>query len=164
MRFFVTGDVPRQKLINVLILMFLGYTTLLCLSNGMMYFSRMDLTPASVVAYYAGSEADFIPAKSYDSLLEVTHFHLFAMGMLILTLTHLMLMTNLSIDLKIWLSSLIYLSALADELAGWLVRFIHPGFAYFKIASFLTLEFSLIALVIIIFLSLVQSRYRQKSR
>jgi hypothetical protein len=161
MRFFVTGDVPRQKLINALILMFLGYTALLCVSNALMYFSRMSLYPDSVIMYYAGSEADFMPPKSYDSLLEITHFHLFAMGMLILTLTHLMLMTNLPTRLKIWLSAIIYLSALADELAGWLIRFIHPGFAYFKIASFLTLEIALIVLVIVISLSLIQSRYRQ---
>jgi hypothetical protein len=80
------------------------------------------------------------------------------MGMLIVTLTHLMLMTDFSVRLKIWLSSLTYLSALADEAGGWLVRFVHPLFAYFKIAAFLMLELSLAALLCVVIFSLIQAR------
>ena len=158
MRFFVTGEQNRQSLLNSLILMFLVYIALLWISNGMMYFHKMGLTAESVVSYYLGSEQDFSQPKSYQSLLEVSHFHLFAMGMLILTLTHLMLMTNLPLKLKIWISFLIYLSAIADEAGGWLVRYVHPDFAYFKIGSFLLLEFSLATLIVIVGLSLIQSR------
>lgn len=164
MRFFVTGEQNRQLMINALVLMFLGYILLLWISNGMMYFHRMDLSADSVVAYYLGSEEDFTQPKSYQSLLEVTHFHLFAMGMLIVTLTHLMLMTDLPVLLKVWLSALVYVSAIADEVAGWLVRFVHPYFAYFKIGSFLLLELSLGALVILVSLSLIQSRRRTTLR
>lgn len=160
MRFFVTGEQNRQLLLNTLILMFLGYILLLWVSNGMLYFLKMDLTPASVVSYYLGSEQDFSQPKSYQSLLEVSHFHVFAMGMLVLTLTHLMIMSNISVLLKVWLSALVYLSAIADEAAGWLVRFVHPAFAYFKIASFLILEASLAALIIIIFVSLFSVRQK----
>ncbi len=158
MRYFVTGEQYRKSLLNTLVLMFLGYVALLWLSNGLLYFHHMDLTPKSVIAYYLGSEQDFTQPKSYQGMLEVSHFHLFAMGMLVVTLTHLMLMTNFSYRLKIWLSTLIYLSAIADEAAGWLVRFAHPLFAYFKIASFLLLEFSLAALVIIITFTLIRAR------
>jgi hypothetical protein len=160
MRFFVTGEQQRKALLNALVLMFLGYTVLLWLSNGLMYFHRMDLTPASVIAYYLGSEEQFTQPRSYEGMLEVSHFHLFSMGMLVLTLTHLMLMTVFSTRLKIWISVLTYSSALADEAGGWLVRFVHPAFAYFKIAAFLLLEFSLLALVVIVSFSLIQARYR----
>lgn len=160
MRFFVTGEQNRQLMLNSLILMFLGYVALLWLSNGMMYFHKMNLTPESVVSYYLGSEEDFTQPRSYQSLLEVSHFHLFAMGMLILTLTHLMLMTNLPTMMKIWVSGLVYVSAIADEAAGWLVRFVHPDFAYFKIGAFILLELSLALLVVVVSLSLIQSRSR----
>jgi hypothetical protein len=158
MRYFVTGEQHRKSLLNALVLMFLGYIALLCVSNAMLYFHHMDLTAKSVVAYYLGSEELFTQPKSYQGMLEVSHFHLFAMGMLAVTLTHLMLMTNFSTRLKIWLSSLTYLSALADEAGGWLVRFVHPLFAYFKIASFLLLETSLVALVVIVAFALIQAR------
>ena len=158
MRYFVTGEQQRKSLLNALVLMFLGYIVLLWLSNGMMYFHHMDLTPDSVIAYYLGSEEQFIPPRSYQGMLEVSHFHLFSMGMLIVTLTHLMLMADFSVRLKIWLSSLTYISALADEAGGWLVRFVNPLFAYFKIAAFLLLELSLAALLIIVILSLIRAR------
>lgn len=158
MRFFVTGEQNRQSLLNALILMFLGYIALLWLSNGMLFFHKMGLTAEAVTSYYLGSEKDFTQPKSYQSLLEVSHYHVFAMGMLVLTLTHLMLMTDLSVRLKIILSGLIYLSAIADELGGWFVRYLHPGFAYFKITAFILLEVSLAALIIIVCLSLIQAR------
>ncbi len=160
MRFFVTGEQNRQLLLNALILMFLGYIALLWISNGLLYFHKMDLTAASVKAYYLGSEQDFSQPRSYQSLLEVAHFHLFAMGMLVLTLTHLMLMTDLPVRLKVWLSASIYCSAIANEAAGWLVRFVHPDFAYFKIGTFLLLETSMAALIVIVGISLYQARRR----
>ncbi len=164
MRFFATGEQNRQLLMNSLILMFLGYIFLLWISNGLMYFHKMDLTPASVVSYYLGSEEDFTQPKSYQSLLEVSHFHLFAMGMLVLTLTHLMIMTQLSTLVKVWLSALIYLSAIANEAAGWLIRYAHPDFAYFKIASFILLELSLAALILLVTLSLFYARRKMQGK
>jgi hypothetical protein len=162
MRYFVTGEQHRKSLLNALVLMFLGYIALLWLSNGLMYFHHMNLTPQSVIDYYLGSEEQFTQPRSYQGMLEVSHFHLFSMGMLVVTLTHLMLMTNFSIRLKIWLSGLIYVSAIADEAGGWLVRFVHPLFAYFKIASFVLLEFSLAALVCVIAFALLRARRNLK--
>ncbi len=164
MRFFATGEQNRQLLMNSLILMFLGYVLLLWISNGMMYFHKMALTPSSVVNYYLGSEQDFTQPRSYQSLLEVSHFHLFAMGMLVLTLTHLMIMTNLALWLKLTLSAAIYISAIVDELSGWLIRFVHPDFAYLKIISFITLELSLLALIITVMLSLLLARGNMKRK
>lgn len=158
MRYFVTGEQQRKALLNALVLMFLGYIALLWLSNALMYFHHMALTPSSVIAYYLGSEEQFTQPRSYQGMLEVSHFHLFSMGMLIVTLTHLMLMTDFSVYLKIWLSALTYLSAIADEAAGWLVRFVHPLFAYFKIAAFITLECSLLALLVVVIWALLKAR------
>ena len=158
MRYFVTGEQQRKSLLNALVLMFLGYIALLWLSNALMYFHHMDLNPSSVMAYYLGSEEKFTQPRSYQGMLEVSHFHLFSMGMLIVTLTHLMLMTDFSVRLKIRLSALTYLSALADEAGGWLVRFVDPIFAYFKVAAFLLLEFSLAALLVVVIVSLVKAR------
>lgn len=160
MRYFVTGEQHRKSLINTLVLMFLVYIALLWISNGMMYFHHMDLTPDSVIAYYLGSEQQFTQPRSYQGMLEVSHFHLFSMGMLVLTLTHLMLMTEFPVRLKIWLSGLTYAAALADEAGGWLVRFVDPLFAYFKIAAFVLLELSLAALLVVVITALIRARIR----
>jgi hypothetical protein len=158
MRFFVTGEQRRQSLLNTIVLLFLAYIALLWISNGMMYFHKMGLTADSVIEYYLGSEEKFTQPRSYQSLLEVSHFHLFSMGMLAVTLTHLLLFANVSMTLKIWLSILTFGAAIADEAAGWLVRFVHPAFAYFKIGSFLALELSLAALIFVVSASLIVQR------
>jgi hypothetical protein len=160
MRYFVTGEQHRKSLLNTLVLMFLVYIALLWVSNGMMYFHHMDLTANSVITYYLGSEEQFTQPRSYQGMLEVSHFHLFSMGMLVLTLTHLMLMTEFSVRLKIWLSSLTYGAALADEAAGWLVRFVDPLFAYFKIAAFAVLELSLGALLLVVITAMIRARVK----
>jgi hypothetical protein len=50
---------------------------------------------------------------------------------------------------KIWLIVLPFASALVDEGAGWLVRFVSPHFAVVKVGGFLMLQASLAALVIV---------------
>jgi hypothetical protein len=69
------------------------------------------------------------------------------MGILLLTLTHLMLFVPLRPDVKPWFVLVPFTAALLDEGGGWLVRFVHPAFAYVKIAGFLLLEISLAALI-----------------
>ncbi|RQW82328.1 MAG: hypothetical protein EHM62_03750, partial [Methylococcus sp.] len=52
--------------------------------------------------------------------------------------------------------------AIGDEAAGWLVRFVHPGFAYLKIGMFVTLETSLAALIGLVTWSLWRQRGAMK--
>lgn len=164
MRFFVTGEQNRQMMLNAVVLLFLGYIALFWISNGLMYFHKMGLTAPSVVEYYLGSPEKFTQPRSYQSLLEVSHFHLFSMGILVVTLAHLVLFTPLPTSLKVWLTGLTFFGAVADEAAGWLVRFAHPAFAYFKIGAFLLLELSLAALIVVVSLSLLAQRSRQRGK
>lgn len=116
-------------------------------TNFALYFSKMDLSPASVVSYYNGSEEDFRPARTYQSMVEVTHMHLPMMALVVLLLTHLVIFAPFSGAGKIAFITTTFLSALFSEGAGWLVRYVHPGFAWLKIVSFLTLQSSLVFLL-----------------
>ena len=56
----------------------------------------MGLTPRlGGRATTAATKSEFLSPRSYEGMLEVAHFHLFAMGMLLLVLTHLMLFVPL---------------------------------------------------------------------
>jgi hypothetical protein len=149
LRFVVTGEWTRNRLLQTIVVLFALYVVGLWVTNALLYFSKMGLSPDSVVAYYLGSEEQFLSPRSYQGLLEVSHFHFFAMGMLLLVLTHLMLFVPIRGSLKAWLIAVPFLAGFVDEGAGWLVRFAHPGFAYLKIAGFLLLETSLAVLVAI---------------
>lgn len=149
MRFVITGEWSKNRLLQLIIILFIIYVAMLWLTNALLYFHKMGLTYASVTEYYLGSEEKFLQPRSYQGMLEISHFHLFAMGILLLTLTHLMLFVPLRSEMKPWFVILPFTSALLDESGGWLVRFIHPAFAYVKIAGFLMLELSLAALILI---------------
>ncbi len=147
MRFVVTAEWRKNRLLQTIIVMFLVYVILLWMTNGLLYFSRMGLTYQSVVEHYLGSEYRYLGPRSYAVLLEISHFHLFAIGILLLTLTHLMLFVPLDVRLKAWLVVVPFVAGIADESAGWLIRFVSPLFAYLKIAGFVTLQTSLAVLI-----------------
>ena len=147
MRFVVTGEWSRNRLLQTIVVLYSGYVAALWVTNALLYFHKMGLDAASVVSYYLGNEELFLSPRSYQGLLEVSHFHLFAMGMLLLVLTHLMLFVPLRNNTKAWLIALPFFAAILDEGSGWLVRFVHPAFAYAKIAGFVSLQASLAALI-----------------
>ncbi len=147
MRFVVTGEWSRNRLLQMIVVLYAFYVSGLWLTNGLLYFSKMSLRTDSVVEYYLGSPERFLSPRSYLGMLEISHFHLFAMGMLLLVLTHLMLFVPIGNRVKAWLIAVPFLAAFLDEGAGWLVRFAHPGFAYLKIAGFLLLQTSLAMLI-----------------
>jgi len=148
-RFVVTGEWSRNRLLQVIVVLYCLYVTGLWLTNTFLYFDKMTLAPSSVVAYYLGDEARFLAPRSAQALLEISHFHLFAMGMLLLVLTHLMLFVPLADRTKLWLIVLPFLAAGVDEGAGWLVRFVSPAFAVLKVAGFLALQGSLATLILL---------------
>jgi len=149
LRFVVTGEWSRNRLLQIIVALYALYVAALWATNAMLYFSKMTLAPSSVVSYYLGNEAEFLSPRTYQGLLEVSHFHLFAMGMLLLVLTHLMLFVPVSGRVKAWLITVPFLAGFLDEGAGWLVRFGGPGFAWLKVAGFLLLQGSLAVLIVI---------------
>ncbi|MBI5445142.1 MAG: hypothetical protein HY900_28520 [Deltaproteobacteria bacterium] len=113
------------------------FLTGLWASNFGMYFSRMDLSPSSVVAYYRGSEETFQPARTFGSMVESSHGHFAMMAMVLLVLTHLYIFVPGPRTLKAAFVSGTFAATFLSEASGWLIRFVHPGFAILKPAAFL---------------------------
>lgn len=147
MRFVITGEWSRNRLLQTIIGLYSLYVAALWVTNALLFFDKMSLTPDSVVSYYLGNESEFRPPRSYPGMLEISHFHLFAMGMLLLVLTHLALFVPIANGKKALLVAIPFLSAALDEGGGWLVRFASPAFAWVKIAGFVGLQASLAALI-----------------
>lgn len=150
MRFVVSGEWTRNHLLKAIVWCFLAYTLLLWGSNFAMYFAKMSLSPQSVVEYYLGSEERFLQPRTAQGMMEVLHFHAFAMGILLLTLTHLLLFVPISMRVKAWGICTAFLAGIGDELAGWGVRFVHPGFAVVKIGFFVLLQAVLAWLMVLV--------------
>ncbi|HPG27667.1 MAG: hypothetical protein H6748_12915 [Spirochaetaceae bacterium] len=158
MRFTVTGEWDHNRLLQVVVVLYCFFVILLWVTNCLLYFDAMDLTTASVVDHYLGDEAEFRAPKTWRGMVELAHFHLFAMGMLMMVLTHLALFVPLPARWKAGLIVIPFFSALASEGGGWLVRYGGAGFAWTKIAGFLLLQTSLAALVAIALWSVFAGR------
>lgn len=162
MRYMQTGGFQNNPYMRLT----LGLTLLLLLAftatNFMLYFAKMNLSPSSVVSYYNGNEEEFRPARTYQSMLEVTHGHLAMMALVMLLLTHLVVFAPIRKGWKIGVIMTAFFTALGTEAAAWLVRFVHPGFAWLKVVSFVLLQITLIFLLGTLAAFLWSGRRRQK--
>jgi hypothetical protein len=130
----------------VIVLFFLFYCFAFWLTNFGLYM-EMGLSYQGVVEHYLGSPEKFTRPKSIRGLMEVSHFHLFAMGIFLVSLMHLLLFVPVNGLLKLVLIVAAFTSAFLDEASGWLIVFVSPLFAYMKITSFVVLQLSLITTI-----------------
>jgi len=140
MKYMLNGSFHSHPLMRLTLLFTLLLLVGFWISNFALYFASMNLTPQSVINYYLGAEAEYRLPRTYQSMLEVTHMHLPMMAVVMLLLTHLLIFVPLSQQVKTTIIVAAFGSALAFEAAGWLVRFVHPQFAWLKIAGFVVLQ------------------------
>ncbi len=148
MKYLQSGGYQNHPLMRLT----LGFAVLLLagfwVTNLALYFRHMTLDPATVAVYYRGNEAEFIPARSAQSLLEVTHMHLPMFALVLLLLTHLLIFVPVRFALRVTGIAVSFGSALLSEAAGWLTRFVHPGFAVLKVTMFALFQLSLGLLIL----------------
>jgi hypothetical protein len=141
----------------VIVLFFLFYCFAFWLTNFGLYM-EMGLSYQGVVEHYLGSPEKFTRPKSIRGLMEVSHFHLFAMGIFLVSLMHLLLFVPVNGLLKLVLIVAAFTSAFLDEASGWLIVFASPLFAYMKITSFVVLQLSIISTIILSVWSVAMSK------
>jgi magnesium-transporting ATPase (P-type) len=166
MKYMVNGSFLSKPLMRLTLIATLIFLATFWVTTAVMYFSKMGLTPQSVVDYYRGSEATYTPPRTFGSMLEVTHGHLPVMAMVALLLTHLFIFSGQSYRIKVWATVAFFAGAFFSEVASWLVRYVHPGFAWLKIAAFLTLQIAMAYVIWGLFklLSSGKPRKQKKSR
>ncbi|HUL77939.1 MAG TPA: hypothetical protein VL691_11800 [Vicinamibacteria bacterium] len=147
MKYLEKGGFQGHPLMRLTLALTLGLLLLFWLTNFAMYFARMSLRPSSIVAYYDGSEEDFRPPRSPESMLETAHMHLPMMAVVLLLLTHLTIFAPLPRRAKPTLIVVAFLSGVFDEGGGWLVRFVDPALAPVKVIGFVGLQLSILLLL-----------------
>lgn len=158
MRFFASSHQlqnlsPRTRVLTVL---FLIGMLLQAVSGILMHHQGAGWTPATISAYYRGSETtsesaldNLQVARSFGTLLEVAHFHLVAMPVILFIVAHLYSMTPSG--RKRSAGILCYggfVFALGDILSPFAVRYGSAAFAPVKLASFIGLEACFIAMTL----------------
>ncbi len=154
MRFLVDGDFNNGSLLKIILFCALVYLTIMSITNALLFIDKTGFSVQAIVEQYLGSEEQFRNPASYRGLLEGTHMHLFAAGIMLLLVNHLTVFTGLKQGIKLTLVITSFSSGLLDMASGWLIRFVSPSFAYLKIAAFVTFELSLFCLLAASFMSL----------
>ena len=137
MKYMEKGGYQNNPLTRLTLWGTFVFLTGLWVSSFGMYFSRMGLSPTSVVAYYGGSEETFQPARTFGSMVESSHGHFAMMAMVLLVLTHLYVFVPGPRRLKSFFVIGTFGTTFLSEGTGWLVRFVHPAFAVLKPVAFL---------------------------
>jgi ABC-type enterobactin transport system permease subunit len=108
---------------------------------------RSGFSSGSVASYYAGDGGQY--PKTVGELLEVTHFHLFSMPLLLFVQGHLFLMTQWPRRWKIAIVSAAFLGAALDLGAPWLVLYVSRDLAWVKLLARALLGPALIAFALV---------------
>jgi len=163
-KYLQSGGFQNQPLMRLTLGLALLLLAGFWITNLALYFAHMGLDPASVADYYRGNEARFLPARSAQSLLEVTHMHLPMFALVLLLLTHLLLFAPMRTAVKVAFIVTAFGSALLSEAAGWMTRFWHPGFAWLKVAMFLAFQGTLAYLIVALGAFLVSAEGARRRR
>ena len=147
MRYLQSGGFQNNPHMRLTLGLAIALLAVFWLSNAALYFTHMSLDPASVAAYYRGDETRFMAPRSAEGMLEVTHMHLPMFALVLLLLTHLVIFAPLRNGARTAIITASFGSALLMEAAGWLTRFVHPGFALLKVASFVVFQLLLAGLL-----------------
>jgi len=142
---------PSTRFALVLFLVFslLGYLVMVAMG-----VTRSGLSPQSIVEHYAGATPDM--AKSSGEILELTHFHLFAMPLQLFVLGHVFLLGRFQQRWRQAVVAAAFLGAACDLAAPWLVLgFGEPG-AWTKLAGRALLGPSLLLMVALPLLELAR--------
>jgi hypothetical protein len=121
---------PSTRIAYTLFLIFslASYAVMVALAT-----QRSGFTPSSIADYYAGGGERY--EKTVGELLEVTHFHLFSMPLMLFVQGHLFLMTRWPRRLKLTLVYAAFLGAACDLAAPWLTLYVARELALVKFAG-----------------------------
>lgn len=143
MKYLASGGFEHNPLmrltLGLALLLLIGFWA----TNVALYFQHMTLDPASVVTYFRGNEAEFMPPRTAAGMLEVTHMHLPMFALVLLLLTHLLIFAPMRYALKVTFVIVAFGAALLSEAAGWMTRFWHPGFGWLKVSMFVLFQATL---------------------
>src|SRR4051812_16082476 len=117
-------------------------------------FGRMGVSPSAIATYYRGGESEMSFPKQFWQMLEVSHFHLFSVPVVVLILAHLLYATPVSTRAKVWLTVVTYAGAVLEIGCPWAVRYLSAGFAWLLLAGWTLLAAGIVAIVVLSLVSM----------
>jgi hypothetical protein len=142
--------------IRVIYALFILFALVGHLSFILISLSRIGPTYGKIVEHYrggeqteaAGTEEMSFP-KEFPELLEVTHFHAYIEGIVLLVLAHLFAGVPLSRGVKLGVIGLSFGATFLDLASPWLIRYLSPQAAYAQMAAWIGMGAGYIPLTLV---------------
>jgi len=122
--------------IRVIYTLFIVFALVGHLSFILISVYRIGPTVSEIVRHYRGDPSNEMSfPKEFMELLEVTHFHAYIEGILLLVLAHLFAAAPLAKKIKMTVIATAFGSTFLDLSAPWLIRYLTPYAAYLQVLA-----------------------------
>lgn len=117
--------------------------------------TRIGPTYSKIVQHYRGGEGptegkeEMAFPKEFPELLEVTHFHAYIEGIVLLVLAHLFAGVPSPRPIKLSVIGVAFGSTFLDLAAPWLIRYLSPSLAYAQIGAWVGMGVSYLPLTLL---------------
>lgn len=142
--------------IRLIYTLFIAFALAGHLSFVLISLSRIGPTYDKIVQHYRGGEGaegsekgEMSFPKEFPELLEVTHFHAYIEGIVLLVLAHLFAGVPLVQRWKVGIIGLSFGSTFLDLASPWLIRYLSPQAAYAQIAAWIGMGISYFPLTLL---------------
>lgn len=142
--------------IRLIYTLFIAFALAGHLSFILISLSRIGPTYEKIVAHYRGGEntemgeeKEMSFPKEFPELLEVTHFHAYIEGIVLLVLAHLFAGVPLPRGIKLGVIGLSFGSTFLDLVSPWLIRYLSPQAAYVQMTAWIGMGVSYLPLTLL---------------
>lgn len=142
--------------IRLIYTLFIAFALAGHLSFILISVTRIGPTYGKIVEHYRGGEStetseekEMSFPKEFPELLEVTHFHAYIEGIVLLVLAHLFAGVPLPRGIKLGIIGLSFGSTFLDLISPWLIRYLSPQAAYTQMAAWIGMGVSYLPLTLL---------------
>ncbi|MEK7702576.1 MAG: hypothetical protein AAB317_01260 [Nitrospirota bacterium] len=135
--------------IRVIYTLFIVFALIGHLSFILISVYRIGVNPAEIANHYRGGADELSFPKEFIELLEVTHFHAYIEGIVLLVLTHLFSAVPLKRKTKLIAIVTAFSATFLDLSSPWLIRYVSEGFASLQILSWMGMAVSYFPLTLL---------------
>lgn len=149
MKFLASGDLGNGRPLGMLLWFYLLFVFLYWAGAFVHFHGKFGFSPEGVARHFFGDPA-FPETLSLTQLTEDTHVQVAVIGLLLLTLSSVVLGTKRSQGFKIFVVAFSFLSGMLEVLAGYIVYLLGSDFAAVKLLSFSLFQVALLLMILVI--------------
>lgn len=146
MKFFVKGNNGRDRVLSRVLWCYLLFIFFYWAGGFVSFYDRFSFSPEGVARYFFGAP-EFPEIISLAQLTQDSHIQIVTIGILLLTLSALILDNGSPAALKSFLAVFSFISAVLEIASGYLVYYLGRDYAFIRLVSFFLFQTVLLCML-----------------